>query len=71
MVKTVEKLGGDELNEVVLGRIMYLHKADEKYDYLMDNSDNKIKVNLIFTKNKEKNEMAKNGLKVFFSEISY
>lgn len=67
----VGKLGGDEMKEIVFGETLYLHRMDEENDYLIDNSDNKIKVNLIFTKNREKNEMAKNGLKIFFSEISY
>ncbi|WP_310877816.1 hypothetical protein [Priestia megaterium] len=56
--------------EVVLGEIKYSHKTDEKYDYLTDESDNEIKVNLRFTKNNQKNKIAMNGLKAFFLGIS-
>lgn len=66
----IGKLGEYQLEEIIFGDTKYLHKMDEEYDYLIDNSDNKVKVNLRFTKNPEKNEMAKNGLKVFFLGIS-
>lgn len=66
----IEKIGGDKLGEITLGETKYLHKMDTEYDYLIDNSDNTVKINLKFTKNKEKNEMAKSGLKAFFLELS-
>lgn len=57
-------------DEFILGKIKYTHKTDEEYDYLIDNSNNKVKVNLKFTKNPAKNEEALKGLKVFFTGIS-
>jgi hypothetical protein len=62
--------GGEKLDEIVFGNTTYLHKTDTEYDYLIDNSNNKIKVNLRFTKSKEKNEKAKEGIRAFFSGIS-
>ncbi|PFM31012.1 hypothetical protein [Bacillus cereus] len=58
------------MEEIVFGKVKYLYRTDSEHDYLIDNSNNKVKVNLRFTKNKGKNEMAKNGLKTFFSGIS-
>ncbi|WP_410989178.1 hypothetical protein [Bacillus cereus] len=58
------------MEEIVFGEVKYLYRTDSEHDYLIDNSNNKVKVNLRFTKNKDKNEMAKNGLKTFFSGIS-
>lgn len=66
----INNSGGEKLEEIVLGKVKYLHKTDNEYDYLIDNSKNKVKVNLKFTKNKEKNELALNGLKTFFTGIS-
>ena len=60
----------EQFNEVNIGEKKYIHRSDAEYDYLTDDSNNKIKVNLRFTKNKDKNEIAKNGLKTFFSRIS-
>ncbi|PLR98280.1 hypothetical protein CVD19_06465 [Bacillus sp. T33-2] len=61
---------GERLKEIVFGKTKYIHKTDTEYDYLIDKSNNKVKVNLTFTKNKEKNEKAKEGLRKFFSGIS-
>lgn len=58
------------MKEIALGETKYLHKMDKEYDYLIDNSNNKVKVNLRFTKSKDKNELAKKGIKAFFSGIS-
>lgn len=66
----IKNEGGEKLNEIVFGNTRYLHKTDTEYDYLIDNSSNKIKVNLRFTKSKEKNERAKEGIRAFFSGIS-
>jgi hypothetical protein len=60
----------EKLNEIVIGNTKYLHSSDTEYDYLKDNSNNQIKVNLRFTKSKEKNEEALKGLKTFFTGIS-
>ncbi|HDR4913358.1 TPA: hypothetical protein ROY02_003806 [Bacillus cereus] len=61
---------GEMLEEIVFGKAKYLYRTDSEHDYLIDNSNNKVKVNLRFTKNKDKNEIAINGLKTFFSGIS-
>lgn len=66
----IKNESGEKLKEIVLGNTKYLHKTDTEYDYLIDKSNNKVKVNLRFTKNKEKNEKAKEGLRIFFSGIS-
>lgn len=63
------KSGEEKMKEVIIGNTKYIHKMGKDFDYLVDNSDNKIKVNLKFTKNKEKNEKAKDGLKTFFTEL--
>ena len=61
---------GEQQNEIIFGGTKYIHKTDTEFDYLIDNSDNGVKVNLKFSKDKEKNLVAKNGLKTFFSRIS-
>ncbi|MBB6445793.1 hypothetical protein [Bacillus benzoevorans] len=61
---------GEQQNEVIFGGIKYIYKTDKEFDYLIDHSNNKVKVNLKFSKDKEKNLVAKNGLKTFFSRIS-
>lgn len=60
--------GGGTRKEIVFGKTKYLHRVDHEYDYLIDDSGNKVKVNLRFTKSKEKNEYAKKALKAFFRD---
>ena len=57
------------LGEIDIGGVKYLHKPDEKFDYLMDISENKVKIHLKFTKDQDKRNEAKNALKNFFLEI--
>ncbi|MFJ7747686.1 hypothetical protein [Peribacillus sp. NPDC097295] len=54
---------------IVVGKAKYLHKTDEEYDYLMEDSSHKVKVSLTFTKSLEKNDLAKKGLTAFFRGI--
>ena len=57
------------LGEIVIGEVKYLHKPDDKFDYLQDISDNEVKIHLKFTKDQEKSNDTKNALKAFFLEI--
>jgi hypothetical protein len=57
------------LEEVILGKTKYLYKADAEKVYLIDNSNNKIKINFSFSKNPEDNKKAKDGLIAFFTEL--
>lgn len=57
------------LGEIDIGGVKYLHKPDGKFDYLMDISENKVKIHLKFTKDQDKRNEAKNALKNFFLEI--
>lgn len=57
------------LGEIDIGGVKYLHKPDDKFDYLKDISENEVKIHLKFTKDQEKRNAAKNGLKTFFLEI--
>ncbi len=57
------------LGEINIGGMKYLHKSDDKFDCLMDISNNIVKIHLKFTKDQEKRKQAKNGLKTFFQEI--
>lgn len=59
---------GGNRQEIAFGDTKYVHRADHEYDYLIDDSSNKVKVNLRFTKSKEKNEYAKKALKAFFRD---
>jgi hypothetical protein len=69
VITIVNKMDEDKLGEVFLGDTKYIYKSDEKKDYLIDNSNNKIKINISFSKNSENNKKAKDGLKAFFSEL--
>lgn len=62
-------MGGDILHEIVLGKTKYLHKADDEKDYLIDNSNNEVKINISFSRNPAKNKKAHDGLKAFFTEL--
>ncbi|WP_312098431.1 hypothetical protein [Niallia sp.] len=65
------KITGEEcLKKITLGKTNYIHKTDEEYDYLINDSNNKIKITIKFTKDPEKNKLAMNGLKTFFTGIS-
>ncbi|MGG0460282.1 hypothetical protein [Priestia aryabhattai] len=66
----IENEGGEFLEKIEFGNKKYLYKTDTEYDYLIDNSNSKVKVNLRFTKNVKKNERAKDGIKQFFLGIS-
>lgn len=57
------------LGEIDIGGVKYLHKPDDKFDYLQDISENEVKIHLKFTKDQEKRKQAKNALKTFFLEI--
>lgn len=57
------------LGEINIGGVKYLHKPDDKFDYLKDISENEVKIHLKFTKDQEKRKEAKNALKTFFLEI--
>lgn len=59
---------GGNRQELVFGDTKYVHRVDHEYDYLIDDSGNKVKVNLRFAKSKEKNEYAKKALKAFFRD---
>lgn len=65
-IKLQTDLDGDGAKEVMFGGRKYLHTSDEEYDYLVG-IDNGIKVILEFTKDKEKNKKALEGIKTFFS----
>lgn len=65
----IKNTSGEVLHEIVLGDIKYLHKADDEKDYLIDHSNNEVKINMSFSKNPEKNKKAKDGLKAFFKEL--
>ena len=62
-----DDIGGGKT--IVLGERKYRHRADNEYDYLVEDYDDKVKVHLTFTKNEEKNDWAKKGLKAFFRGI--
>ena len=66
MMTITDDIGGGKT--IVLGERKYRHRADNEYDYLVEDDD-KVKVHLTFTKNKEKNDWAKKGLKAFFRGI--
>lgn len=53
--------------EVTLGNTTYLHTSDEEWDYLEGINEDGIKVTLQFSKDKEKNARAMEGIKAFFS----
>jgi hypothetical protein len=57
------------LGEIDIGGVKYLHKPDDKFDYLKDISENEVKIHLKFTKDQEKRKEAKKALKAFFLEI--
>lgn len=57
------------LGEIDLDGVKYLHKQDEGFDYLMDISENEVKIHLKFTKNHQKRNEAKNAIKTFLLEI--
>ena len=61
-----------ELNEIALGDKQFYYESDNEYDYLTSKNDsihNGIKVKLRFSKDVEKNKIANEGLKLFFSGI--
>lgn len=70
-VAIIKKGSGDKLREVTLGTTKYLYKMDveAEKDCLIDNSNKLVKVNLSFSKNPNKNKIAKDGLKSFFTEL--
>lgn len=47
----------------------YLHKENQHFDYLLDISENEVKIHLKFTKDEEKHRVAKNAIKSFFLEL--
>lgn len=47
----------------------YIKTEDENNVYLKDISNNKMKINLTFSKNKEDNKEAMNGLEIFWTEV--
>lgn len=55
--------------EIIIGKTKYTHVVKNDKDYLIDISNKPIKINFRFTRDSEKNEKAKNGLKTFFTEI--
>ena len=55
--------------EVNIDGVKYLYKLDNQYDYLMDISNNEVKIHLTFTKDQEKRNEAKNASKTLFSEL--
>lgn len=69
VIAITEDIDGGIGKAIVFGETKYVHSADEENDYLLDDSDNKVKVNLTFSKSKVKNELAKKGLKAFFRGV--
>lgn len=59
-------VGEQNLKEITFGGSKYLHSSDDEYDYLFG-SENGVKVTLKFSKDKERNEKAMEGIKTFFS----
>lgn len=57
------------MEEIILGGTKYIHKVENGKDYLIDNSNRPVKINIRFTRDSAKNEQAKKGLKTFFTEI--
>lgn len=57
------------MNEMNIGGVKYLHKLNDQFDYLIDRSNNGVKIHLKFTKDQEKRNEAKNALKTFFIEL--
>ena len=47
------------LGEINIGGVKYLHKPDDKFDYLKDISENEVKIHLKFTKDQEKEKKLK------------
>lgn len=62
-------MGEEKMEEVILGETRYIFKSDGDKDYLIDNSNSSIRINISFSKNQEKNKKAKEGLKAFFTEL--
>lgn len=54
---------------IVIDKVKYLHKEDQHFDYLLDISENKVKIHLKFTKDEEKHRVAHNAIKNFFLEL--
>lgn len=65
----INKTSEDVTHEIVLGKTKYLYKTDNEKDYLIDDSNNKIKINISFTRDAAKNKEAIDGLKKFFTEL--
>lgn len=60
----------DKANEITIGDNKFYHESDEYYDYLTSkDTHDGVKIELVFTKDIEKNKMAIEGLKIFFSGI--
>ena len=59
-------LNDDNIKEVIFCDYKYLHTSDEEYDYLVG-QDNGIKIILEFTKDKEKDKKALEGIETFFT----
>lgn len=56
-------------HEIEIDGVKYVQKQEKTFDYLMDVSENEIKIHLKFTKDQEKRKDAKEALKTFFLDI--
>ena len=55
-----------EGKEIVFGKSKYMHTSDKEYDYLLG-EDKGIKFTFKFSKDKERNKTALEGIRTFFS----
>lgn len=65
----IKNNGEAVLHEIVLGETKYLHKAEDGKDYLIDKSNNTVKVNISFSRDSAKHKDAIEGLRKFFTEL--
>ncbi|RKJ68596.1 hypothetical protein D7X33_24230 [Butyricicoccus sp. 1XD8-22] len=66
-----EEIHNNKLNEITISDNKFYYESDEDYDYLTSKDDtyNGVKIKLRFSKDVEKNKLANEGLKLFFSGI--
>ena len=60
---------GERMKHLKLNDRTYTVIEDEEKVTFKDKSNQQIKVNFSFSKNPEKNKLAKDGLTIFFTEI--
>lgn len=58
-----------ELQKLVIGNRKYVLKCDNGKDYLIDVSNNDIKMHITFSKDEAKNQQAVDAIRRFFIEL--